>query len=227
LPILMANRDLGVKKRLESFIHLTGYMVHPLMLTSFILACLATPLSIDNFRIPDLFSQLQGGFNSGTFSATVTKAPQYLVWGLIGLMILLCTVAAWIPPIVALKGQALPLSRKLLSVLILFLLGCGNSLSNTIEAIKALLTNRDWAFKRTPKYAIQYGQEEWRDKRYQVSLDFVCFLELVLVCLGVSAIAYAVWHSNFGVLLILVPFSAAYAFVSALTILQSRRAGGS
>jgi predicted ferric reductase len=222
----MADRDLGVKKRLEAFIHLTGYMVHPLMFTSFILACLATLFRVDSFRIADIFSQLQGGFNSETLRATATRAPQYLIWGLIGLLILLCTVAAWIPPVVALKGQPLPLSRKLSSVLILFLLGCGISLSNTIEAVKALLTNRNWAFKRTPKYAIQHEKDEWRDKRYQVSLDFVCFLELVLVCLGVSAIAYAVWRLNFGVLLILVPFTAAYAFVSTLTILQSRREGG-
>jgi cellulose synthase/poly-beta-1,6-N-acetylglucosamine synthase-like glycosyltransferase len=226
LPILMANRDLGVKKRLEAFIHLTGYMVHPLMFTSFILACLATLLRVDSFRIADKFPQLLESFNSETLIATATQAPQYLFWGLIGLLILLCTVAAWIPPVVALKGQSLPMSRKISIVLTLYLLGCGISLSNTIEAVKALLTNRDWAFKRTPKYAIQHDKEEWRDKRYQVSLDFVCFLELVLVCLGVSAIAYAVWRSNFGVLLILVPFTAAYAFVSTLTILQSRREGG-
>ena len=226
LPILMANRDLGVKKRLEAFIHLTGYMVHPLMFTSFILACLATLLRVDTFRIGDMVSQFEGGFTGETLRATVAQAPEYLVWGLVGVMILLCTVAAWIPPVVALKGQALPWWQKLSSVLILFLLGCGISLSNTIEAIKALLTNRNWAFKRTPKYAIQYSKGEWRNKRYQVSLDFVCFLELVLVCLGVSAIAYAVWRSNFGVLVILVPFTAAYAFVGTLTILQSRREAG-
>ena len=225
LPILIADRDLGIKKRLEAFIHLTGYMVHPLMFTSFILACLATLLRVDSFRIADILSQLQGGFNSETLRATAARAPEYVTWGLVGVLILLCTVAAWIPPVVALKGQALPWSQKLLSVLILFLLGCGISLSNTIEALKALLTNRNWAFKRTPKYAIQRNEEEWRNKRYQVSLDFVCFLELVLVFLGVSAIAYALWRSNFGVLLILVPFTAAYAFVSTLTILQSRREG--
>jgi cellulose synthase/poly-beta-1,6-N-acetylglucosamine synthase-like glycosyltransferase len=226
LPILMAKRDLGVKKRLEAFIHLTGYMVHPLMFTSFILACLATLLRVDSFRIGDMISQFQGGFTGETLRTAATQAPEYLVWGLVGVMILLCTVAAWIPPVVALKGQALPWWRKLSSVLILFLLGCGISLSNTIEALKALLTNRNWAFKRTPKYAIAYSKGEWRNKRYQVSLDFVCFLELVLVCLGVSAIAYAIWRSNFGVLVILVPFTAAYAFVSTLTILQSRREGG-
>jgi len=107
----------------------------------------------------------------------------------------------------------------------LFLLGCGISLNNTIEAGKALLTNRNWAFKRTQKYALRHDKHEWQNKGYQVSLDFVCLLELVLVCLGGSAIADAIMHSNFGVLLILVPFTTAYAFVSTLTILQSRRAG--
>jgi cellulose synthase/poly-beta-1,6-N-acetylglucosamine synthase-like glycosyltransferase len=225
VPSLLSRRDLGVKKRLVAFIHLTSYMVHPLMFVSFLLACASTLFRVDAFRIADMISQLEAGFNSETLRATALHLPQVLVWGLIGLLIVLCTVAAWIPPIIAMKGQALSLPRKLSYVLILFLLGCGISLSNTIEAGKALFTNRDWAFKRTPKYAIQYKKEEWRDKRYQVSLDFVCFLELVLVCLGVSAIAYAVWRSNFGVLLILVPFTAAYAFVSMLTILQSRREG--
>ena len=106
------------------------------------------------------------------------------------------------------------------------MLGCGISLSTTIEAGKALLTNRTWTFKRTPKYAIQSDNDGWQNKRYQVSVDYVCLLELALVCLGTSAISYAIWRSNFGVLLVLVPFTAAYAFVSILTILQSRREAG-
>jgi cellulose synthase/poly-beta-1,6-N-acetylglucosamine synthase-like glycosyltransferase len=222
LPSLVASRDLGVKKRLEAFIHLTGYMVHPLMFASFILACLATFLRVDSFRIANIFTPFQGVFYNQPLSATATHAHQFLIWSLVGLLILLCTVAAWIPPFVASRAQSLPVSRILSNFVILFLLGVGISLNNTIEAAKALLTNRNWAFKRTPKYAIQYNKEGWRDKRYQVSLDFVCFLELVLVCLGSSAIGLAVWRSNFGVLLILVPFTAAYAFVSTLTILQSK-----
>lgn len=173
-----------------------------------------------------MFSQFQGGLTSEALRTTVTHAPQYLAWGLVGLLILLCTIAAWIPPMVALKAQRLPVSRKFASFLVLFLLGCGISLSNTIEAGKALLTNRDWAFKRTPKYALQNDEEKWRDKRYQIPLDVVSFLELAFVCLGGSAIGYAVWRSNFVVLLILVPFTTAYAFISLLTILQSRREAG-
>jgi cellulose synthase/poly-beta-1,6-N-acetylglucosamine synthase-like glycosyltransferase len=223
LPTILVNHNLGFRKRLEAFIHLTGYMVHPLMSISFVLACLATLLKVDNFRIADIFYHSQFGINPETVQATATIAPKYLIWGLIGLLILLCTVAAWIPPLVALRAQALPLSRKILSFLILYLLGCGVSLSNTIEAGKALLTNRNWAFKRTPKYAVLNHQEKWRDKRYQVPLDFVSFLELGFVTLGGIAIGYAVWQSKFAILLILVPFTAAYAFIALLTILQSRR----
>jgi len=226
LPILLANRGFGFKQRLEAFIHLTGYLVHPLMFFSFVLACLATFLRVDILRLGNIAAMLSSSVTGDVTTTPASLSPRYLVWSLAGLLIVLCTVAAWIPPVVAMREQPLTWWRKISSFTVLFLLGCGVSLSNTIEAGKALLTNRNWVFKRTPKYAVQYGNEKWRDKRYQVSLDFVCFLELAFVCLGVGAIADAVWHSNFGVLLILVPFTAAYAFVSTLTILQSRPGGG-
>ena len=70
---------------------------------------------------------------------------------------------------------------------------------------------------------MQHGKEQWRDKRYQVSLDFECILELLFVCLGGISIGYAILNSNYGVLAILIPFTAAYAFVFSLTILQSRQ----
>jgi cellulose synthase/poly-beta-1,6-N-acetylglucosamine synthase-like glycosyltransferase len=226
LPTLMAKRELGFKRRLEAFIHLTGYMVHPLMFSSFVLACVTTLSQVDTFRItPPVFSLLAAG-DPEAMRATALVVLQNLPWVLLGSMIVLCTVAVWITPIVTLKVQHLSISRNLSSLLVLFLLGCGVSLNNTIEAGKALLTNRDWAFKRTPKYAVRHRKEEWRDKRYQVPLDLVCLLELSFVCLGVAAIGFAAWRSKFGVLLILVPYTVAYAFVALLTIRQSRQGGG-
>jgi hypothetical protein len=197
-------------------------MFHPMMFASFVLTCLATFLQVDSFRVAKIFSLAQLVANFETRNTVPSFEPHYLAWGMVGMLILICTFAAWIPPILTLRAQALPVSRKLSSFLLLFLLGCGVSLSNTIEAGKALLSNRDWVFQRTPKYAIQQDRGEWRDKRYQVQLDFVSLLELLFVCLGASAIGFAIWRSNFGVLLILVPFTAAYAYVSMLAILQSR-----
>jgi len=218
LPTILSDHDFSFKTRLQAFLHLTNYMVYPLMSTSFLLACLVTlfRVDVDNVRISDFFSQAQAGRTLYTISP---NAPLLV---LIGFLIVLCTIAAWIPPIVALRAQDLSLARKITSFMILFLLGCGISLNNTIEAGKALFTNRSWAFMRTPKYAIQQNKGDWRGKRYQVSLDFVFFLELAFVCLGGISIGYSIWNSNLGVLLILVPFTASYAFVSTLTILESQ-----
>lgn len=226
LPSLMTNREFGYKKRFQAFIHLTGYLVHPLMFFSFTLACLATLFRIDSFRLPEANFLFQYGGSLEMMRINAAIVLQNLTWILLGLMIVLCTVAAWISPIVTLRTQELLVSRNLSSLLVLFLLGCGVSLNNTLEAGKALLTNRNWAFKRTPKYAVQFGKEDWRNKKYQVPLDFECFLELASVCLGGIAMGFAIWHSNFGVLLILVPYTAAYAFVFWLTVKQSQHGGG-
>ena len=222
LPDLVVDRRISLKQRAEAFIHLTAYMVHPLMFISFVLACLATLLNVDIFRFAYVYSRIQSMVALSSMSASLNLSPRLLLWILIGLMIVLCTVAAWIPPLVALRGQRLSVGRKLLNFLFLYLLGCGVSLSNTIEAGKALLTNQDWAFRRTPKYAIAYLKDGWRDKKYQVSLDYVWGLELASVCLGGYSIGYSIWHANLGVLIVLVPLTAAYGFVCLLTILQSR-----
>jgi cellulose synthase/poly-beta-1,6-N-acetylglucosamine synthase-like glycosyltransferase len=225
LPALLAKRELGFKRRLEAFIHLTGYMVHPLMFGSFLLACVGTLARVDTFRIAPPVSSFPSAAGAATAQATAALLLQDLPWAFLGAMIVLCTVAVWITPVASLRTQHLSVARNLPSLLVLYLLGCGISLNNTLEAGKALLTNRDWAFKRTPKYAVRHREEGWRDKRYQVPLDFVCLLELALVCLGVAAIADAVGRSRFGVLLILVPYVAAYAFVAVLTLRQSRPGG--
>jgi cellulose synthase/poly-beta-1,6-N-acetylglucosamine synthase-like glycosyltransferase len=173
LPTLLADRTLGTKKRLQAIIHLTGYMVHPLMFISFVLACLATLLNVDIFRIPQASSLFLYNYHLGTLRANSIFVLQNLAWVLLGLMILFCTVAVWISPIVSLRIQHFSVSHNISSLLVLFLIGCGISLSNTIEAGKALLTNRNWAFRRTPKYAILQANEEWRGKRYQVPLDYI------------------------------------------------------
>lgn len=222
LPTLLKRRNLSLKKRLESFIHLTSYLVHPLMFATFILACLATLLHVKSYRVIDLNIENLAAITGARMHGEFSLNPQYLVWGLLGLMIILCTVAAWIPPILTLRAQSLPVSSRLASFVVLFFLGCGVSLSNTIEAGKALFTNRDWSFRRTPKYALKGERGDWRDKRYQVDLDFVCYLELACAALGLLSIFYSLWSSNYGILVILVPLTAAYGFVSILTILESQ-----
>jgi cellulose synthase/poly-beta-1,6-N-acetylglucosamine synthase-like glycosyltransferase len=221
LPSILTRREFRLSQRLEALIHLTGYLLHPLMFISFLLASFGTIFNIDTFLIHShMLTPLGGAYSA--FSPMIADKIHRYSWGLLDSLILLSLVAAWISPLVSLKIQKLSVRENLFGLVVLFLLGSGISISNTVEAIKALLTRRDWEFKRTPKYANLHGKSGWKSRRYQVPLDFVFFLELGSVFLGLVAITFAVERSHYAVLVILVPYTASYIFISLLTYLQSR-----
>lgn len=223
LPELLQNRDIGWRQRLQSFIHLTSYILHPLMFLSFLLICTVTIFGVNNVEGNNTNSFLFLSRSNGTLIFNSVVALKSIGWDLLIMAIVICTFAPWLSMIVSLRSQNLSVSRNLVSLMITFLLGFGISLNNTIEAGKALLTNRIWDFNRTPKYANMQDGRDWQMKRYQVPLDITWVLELVLICLGGIAIGIGVWHSNFGALAILIPYTTAYAFVFSLTIIQSRK----
>jgi hypothetical protein len=107
--------------------------------------------------------------------------------------------------------------------LAIILLSLGISLSNMREAGKALFSNRNWEFKRTPKYADLNNRQEWRSRRYQISIDPLWVAELLFTLLGIVSIGMAIHVSNYSVLMILVPFTISYAIVLWLTLQQSRK----
>jgi cellulose synthase/poly-beta-1,6-N-acetylglucosamine synthase-like glycosyltransferase len=221
LPSILPNNKFKIYQRLEAFIHLTGYLLHPMMFLSFLLASFGTIFEVDTFLVHSHMLTPFGGVFTFLDPLTAKKVHD-LSWGVLDAMILLSMVAAWLSPLVTLKQQKLSIRKNLPALLVLFLLGSGISVSNSIEAIKALFTNREWEFKRTPKYANLKSKEGWRDHRYQVPLDFVFLLELASVCLGLSATVISILHKHYAVLAILVPYTAAYIFISFLTYQQSR-----
>ena len=81
-----------------------------------------------------------------------------MTWVLLGSMILFCSIAAWVTPIASLRVQNLSVYGNIWSLIILFLLGFGISMSNTIEAGKALLTNREWTFKEDAEICCRIRQ---------------------------------------------------------------------
>ncbi len=222
LPDLLRDRNVDRTMRLEALLHLTGYLIHPLMLMSFLLACLATLLGLGN-AVFSIRYPLSALLTQGPRAAWTAADLQTLLWGPLVAIIVICTVAPWVSSIVTLRAQRLPIARNLASLLILFLLGCGLSLVNTIESGKALLTSREWEFTRTPKYASSNAASDWRSKIYQVPLDPGWLAEVLVVTLGIAAIAHAVSDSATVSLILLVPYTGAYAFILAMTALQSRR----
>jgi cellulose synthase/poly-beta-1,6-N-acetylglucosamine synthase-like glycosyltransferase len=221
LPSILLNRKFKLYQRLEAFIHLTGYLLHPMMFISFLLASLGVIFGVDTFLIHShMLTPVGGAF--AAFDPVTANRLRNLTWGVLDSMILLSMVAAWLSPLVTLMLQKLPIRKNVLGLLVLFLLGSGISVSNTVEAGKALFTNRQWEFKRTPKYANIKGKESWRNRRYQVPLDFVFLLELASVGLGLTAIIVAILHFHFTVLALLVPYTASYIFITVLTFKQSQ-----
>lgn len=148
---------------------------------------------------------------------------QYLGEAILTVVIVLCSIAPTISMVVALKTQKMSIPRNLISAIIAFLLGFGICSSNTVEAGKALLTSKVWEFSRTPKYAEIKNDQDRKNKKYQVSMDFSWILELVLICLGVICIGISIRNSNFFALVTLIPYTCAFLFVLSLTIIQTRK----
>jgi cellulose synthase/poly-beta-1,6-N-acetylglucosamine synthase-like glycosyltransferase len=221
LPSILTNPRIKLYQRVEAFIHLTGYLLHPMMYISFLLASLGTIFEVDTFLVHShMLTPLGGAFAS--FDPLTGMKIHNLTWGILDAMILFSMVAAWLSPTISLLQQKIPIRKNLVGLLVLFLLGSGISISNSVEAIKALLTNRQWEFKRTPKYAMVKDKGGWQTHSYQIPLDFVFVLELASVLLGLIATTVAFMHAHYAVLAILIPYTVSYLFISILTFQQSR-----
>jgi cellulose synthase/poly-beta-1,6-N-acetylglucosamine synthase-like glycosyltransferase/uncharacterized membrane protein YsdA (DUF1294 family) len=223
LPGLLKDRKLGVKRRWQAFIHLTGYMVQPLIVISFVLGCLATLWGANSFHAlqPNI---LVPSFNNLFSTKTVTVLFLLnLVWAALAPFIILCTLAPLISLATTLKIQNLPLSGNLASLMVLLLMCFGMSLSMMRGIGRALLANRPLEWIRTPKYADLQNKQDLRKNKYQVPFDILWIWELLFVMLGLWSIKSAIQHGNFSGLFILVPFTMGYAYVLVFSILQSRQ----
>ncbi len=224
LPELLKDRTIEFKRRLQAFIHLTGYIIHPLMVVSFLLSCLDVLLGVNFLQSnqghaanPAPGSALSAGISN-------LHALQNLTWIILFPLLILCTLAPWVSLLSTLKFQKLSLARNLASLLVLVLLSLGISLSNLREAFKALFSNRTWEFARTPKYADLANSQDWKKKKYQVAVDIIWIFELLFILLGSWAIGTAIRQTSYPVLLVLVPFTLSYGFVMVFSILQSSKA---
>jgi len=212
---------LNSKQKIQAFVHLTYYLIYPLIFTSFLLALVAGILAIDTLGlfIPASF-QLDP--NIGVVIGQlvhigvqiVTHHPLLFIAVVI---ISMCWVAVWILYLLALKLEGLSIIRHLPSLYILGLIGFGISISNTLQSAKGLLSNKTWSFERTPKYALNQSVGEWRNKSYQVHLTRPFYLELFSIIFSVVTIREALRHANIGIAIILILYIASYGFVGILT----------
>lgn len=218
MPRVYASKKLSIRQKFEAFVHLTYYMVHPLMVASFVLALMATFLDVNVISYAVHVSLPTGG---AAFGLPGLVTLEIVPWAIFALMIVLSTIAVLYYCVEAVRVQHLGLLSNVRQIILLVVLGYGISVSNSVSALSGLLSNQTGVFLRTPKYNITSKTGTWKEKKYQLALNRVTVFETLASVIGIVAIIYAAAQHNFGIMPILGVYVAGYLLVLFLTLSQS------
>lgn len=193
LPQIGKSQDSLIRK-IEAFIHLTQYMVHPMMI---ILALLSYPLIVLSKPLVNTIP-----------TATTTQ----ILW----CFILLGTSAPSFLYIVSQKIGYKDWWKRCLFIPVLMLLGCGIAVNNTKAVVEALF-NLKSDFVRTPKFGVIKQGKRFMAKNYisQVKLMFVSEILLSLYCFT----GYMMNHTGIFEFFILL-YAISFFYVGTLSLLQ-------
>tara|TARA_Y100000031_G_C8211257_1_gene381084 strand:- start:984 stop:1607 length:624 start_codon:yes stop_codon:yes gene_type:complete len=114
--------------------------------------------------------------------------------------------------------------RKLGDYILLMLFSSGISLNNGVGFIEGLL-GRKSPFLRTPKFAVQSGGDNWKDKDYVLRFPKLTFLELLLAIYGCVGISAAIFSRNFLYLPYLLLTTSGFLYIASMTFIHSLKLG--
>ena len=216
LPTLLRDGRFSLRQKFEAYLHLTYYLVHPLILGSFLLASVAAVFNLDVIspKVQNIVDVIGSGGSS------VGGVGLLGLWVLFGGAIVVCWLAVWSYYVLTLREQRMGVVQNVPSLVLLGFLGYGVSVSNTLHALKAFVS-KGGVFSRTPKYGVERKGDSWRGRRYQVPLSFTSILEAGALILGVFSVMYAVSYQNWGVVPILMVYVLSFGLVLVAGLAQS------
>jgi len=97
----------------------------------------------------------------------------------------------------------------------------GLSLNNS-KAIFEGLFNRKSDFIRTPKYHIIKPQDNWKGKKYHLSIPWLTFAEMILALYCLAGVVFAFYVQEFAAIPFNIMFFVGYASISILSIKHYR-----
>jgi cellulose synthase/poly-beta-1,6-N-acetylglucosamine synthase-like glycosyltransferase len=156
LPQVFKTDDRLIKK-IEAFIHLNQYMVHPMMI---ILALFSFPLII-------------------LLRAQISNMPVSITMITLLLLIFLGASAPSVLYVVALKTGYKDWKKKCLFIPALMVIGCGIAVNNTKAVLEALLNIKS-DFIRTPKYGVVRRRRNTLAKSYSLPVATFFIGEILL-----------------------------------------------
>ena len=183
--------DLSPLIKFQAFMHLTHYMVHPMML----LVVLTS--------IPMLYSQWF--FNSLAYPIMIFT--------------LLCLATCGPSSMYLFSQRVLYRDWKNRIKILPFLmcLGTGIAVNNTKAVLEAFLNIKS-GFIRTPKYGIQKKEDNWKSKHYSIPLNAVSILEFLLGLYSLSGLILFLFFSKYLVSPFLIIYTSGFFYVFFLSV---------
>jgi cellulose synthase/poly-beta-1,6-N-acetylglucosamine synthase-like glycosyltransferase len=183
--------DVPLLVKIQAFLHLTHYMVHPMML----LVVLTS--------IPMLYSQWF--FDNLSFPV---------------LIFTLLSLATFGPSSMYLFSQKVlyrDWKTRIKFLPFLMCLGTGIAVNNTKAVLEALLNIKS-GFVRTPKYGIDKQQDSWRGKNYSIPLSAMSILEFLLGLYSLSGLLMFLLFSKYLVSPFLLIYTSGFFYVFFLSV---------
>ena len=183
--------DLSALVKIQAFLHLTHYMVHPMML----LVVLTS--------IPMLYSQWF--FDSLAFPIMIFT--------------LLC-LATCGPSTMYLFSQKIlyrDWKHRIKFLPFLMCLGTGIAVNNTKAVLEAFFNIKS-GFVRTPKYGIKKQEDSWQGKRYSIPLNAISILEFTLGLYSLAGLLMFLFFSKYLVSPFLLIYTSGFFYVFFLSV---------
>jgi cellulose synthase/poly-beta-1,6-N-acetylglucosamine synthase-like glycosyltransferase len=189
--IRLFKADISILIKIQAFLHLTHYMVHPMMLLVVLtsIPMLYTQWFFTSLAYPIIIFSLLCLATCGPSSLYLFS--QYILY------------RNW-------KGRIkfLPL---------LMFLGTGIAVNNTKAILEALLNIKS-GFVRTPKYGIQLKGDRWEEKGYAIPLTSVSILEFFMGLYSLTGLLLFLFYSKYLISPFLLIYTAGFFYVFFLSI---------
>jgi cellulose synthase/poly-beta-1,6-N-acetylglucosamine synthase-like glycosyltransferase len=183
--------DLSMLVKIQAFLHLTHYMVHPMMLLVVLtsIPMLYTKLFFNNLAYPMMIFTL---FCLATFGPSsmylFSQRILYRDW-----------------------------KRRIKYLPVLMCLGTGIAVNNTKAVLEAFFDIKS-GFIRTPKYGIKRKEDRWRGKRYAIPLDSLAIIEFFLGLYSLTGLCMFLFFSRYLISPFLFIYTAGFFYVFFLSI---------
>jgi hypothetical protein len=177
--------------KIQAFLHLTHYMVHPMM------------LAVVLTSIPMLYSQWF--FDNLAYPIMIFT--------------LLC-LATCGPSSMYLFSQRIlykDWKSRIKYLPFLMCLGTGIAVNNTQAVLEAFF-NIESGFVRTPKYGIKQRSDSWQEKRYVIPLNYISVLEFFLGLYSLAGLVMFLFFSKYLVSPFLLIYTSGFFYVFFLSV---------